>query len=107
MQHLEIVRCRTKLQSQIDEFTITAVAHLGEDFDLVNDIRDMEINFVDDSEGDGDRITDSEHDSNNDLQGNFFYPEKVVIPLPSNIGIKRCTELGVAHLVGQEVALRR
>ncbi|KAG2112359.1 uncharacterized protein F5147DRAFT_771425 [Suillus discolor] len=105
-QHLEIVRRRTKLQSQIDEFTIAAVAHLGEDFDLDDDIRDMEIDFINDSDGDGDRDTDSEHDSDDDLQGNFFHPEKVVIPLPSNIGIKRCTELGVAQLVGQEVALR-
>ncbi|KAG2053188.1 hypothetical protein BDR06DRAFT_972435 [Suillus hirtellus] len=35
-----------------------------------------------------------------------FHPENVMIPLPSNIGIHRYTELGVGHLVGQEIALQ-
>ncbi|KAG1882030.1 hypothetical protein C8R48DRAFT_767001 [Suillus tomentosus] len=105
-QRLEIVRRRTKLQSRIDEFTTTAVNHFGEDFDLDDDIRDLEVEFIDDSEGEGDVFTESDHDSDHVPQCNFFRPEKVVIPLPSNIGTKRCTELGVIHLVGQEVALR-
>ncbi|KAG1894251.1 uncharacterized protein F5891DRAFT_1195384 [Suillus fuscotomentosus] len=76
-----------------------------EDFGLDDNIRDLEVEFIDDSEGEGDMFTESDHDSNHVPQCNFFHPEKVVIPLPLNIGIKRCTELGVIHLVGQEVAL--
>ncbi|KAG2095275.1 uncharacterized protein F5147DRAFT_747748 [Suillus discolor] len=105
-QHLEIGRRRTKLQSRIDEFTIAAVNHLGEDFDLDDDIRDMEVEFIDDSEQEVDAVTDSEHDSHEDPRCMVFRPENVMIPLPSNIGIHRCTELGVGHLVGQEIALR-
>ncbi|KAG1844237.1 hypothetical protein F4604DRAFT_1937648 [Suillus subluteus] len=35
-----------------------------------------------------------------------FTPEALVIPLPSNIGIERCAEWGVANLVLQEISLR-
>lgn len=62
-QHLEIVRRCTKLQSQIDEFTTAAVTHFGEDFDPDDDIRDLEVEFIDDSEGEGDLLTESDHDS--------------------------------------------
>ncbi|KAG1800082.1 hypothetical protein EV424DRAFT_1474860 [Suillus variegatus] len=105
-QHLEIGRCRTKLQNRIDEFSIAAVTHLGEDFDLDDDIRDMEVEFTDQSEQEVDSATNSELDPHEDLQCNVFHPENVLIPLPSNIGIQRCTELGIVHLVGQEIALQ-
>ncbi|KAG1871356.1 hypothetical protein DFJ58DRAFT_713869 [Suillus subalutaceus] len=36
----------------------------------------------------------------------LFKPEKVVIPMPSNMGPARCAELGVADLIHQEVTLR-
>ncbi|KAG2054015.1 hypothetical protein BDR06DRAFT_1008197 [Suillus hirtellus] len=106
MQHLEIGRHQTKLQSWMDESTIAAVNHLGEDFDLDDNIRDMEVEFIDDSEQEVDAVTDSEHDSHEDLQCMVFRPKNVMIPLPSNISIHRCTELGVGHLVGQEIALQ-
>jgi hypothetical protein len=105
-QRLEIGRRRTKLQNRIDEFAIAAVTHLGEDFDLDDDIRDMEVEFTDHSEQEVDGATDSEQDPHEDPRCNVFRPENVLIPLPSNIGIQRCTELGVVHLVGQEIALR-
>ncbi|KAG1887203.1 hypothetical protein F4604DRAFT_1917014 [Suillus subluteus] len=35
-----------------------------------------------------------------------FTPKTLVIPLPSNIGIERCAEWGVADLVLQEISLR-
>ncbi|KAG2092290.1 uncharacterized protein F5147DRAFT_779684 [Suillus discolor] len=105
MQRLEIVRRHTKLQSRIDEFTTTAVTHFREDFDLDDNIRDLEVEFIDDSEGEGDLFTESDHDSDHVPQCNFFHPKKVVIPLPSNIGIKRCTELGVIHLVADKAVL--
>ncbi|KAG1868406.1 hypothetical protein F4604DRAFT_1584764, partial [Suillus subluteus] len=108
-QHLDIGRCRTKLQSRIDEFTTMAATHLGEGFDIDDDIRDMDMDFTeDDSEDetvDGD-ITDSDPESQGNQAWDLFCPEKVMIPLPSNIGIARCTELGVEHLIIQEIALQ-
>ncbi|KAG1722548.1 uncharacterized protein EDB91DRAFT_1088099 [Suillus paluster] len=38
--------------------------------------------------------------------GRLFEPEKVVIPLPSNLGQGRCAELGAADMIHQEHVLR-
>jgi hypothetical protein len=108
-QTLDICRRRTKLQSRIDEFTIVAAIHLGEGFDVDDDIRDLHLDFIDDdSEGNGIDGSDTESDPEADGRQlrDSFYPEKIVIPLPSNIGVARCGELGVEHLIGQEIALR-
>ncbi|KAG2085886.1 uncharacterized protein F5147DRAFT_748656 [Suillus discolor] len=104
-QHLEIGRRWTKLQNQIDEFTIAAVTHLGEDFDLDDNIQDMEVDFIDHSEQEGDGDTDGELNPHEDPRCNVFCPKNVLLPLPSNISIQRCTKLGVVHLIGQEIAL--
>ncbi|KAG1847069.1 hypothetical protein F4604DRAFT_1688189 [Suillus subluteus] len=47
-------------------------------------------------------------DSDNEMQEELrvFEPEKVAIPLPSNLGLERCISLGVANLVEQELTLR-
>ncbi|KAG1895091.1 uncharacterized protein F5891DRAFT_1194606 [Suillus fuscotomentosus] len=108
-QTLDICRRRTKLQSRIDEFTIVAAIHLGEGFDVDDDIRDLHLDFIDDdSEGNGIDGSDTESDPEADGRQlrDSFYPEKIVIPLPSNIGVARCGELGVEHLIGQEIALQ-
>ncbi|KAG2341410.1 hypothetical protein BDR05DRAFT_949739 [Suillus weaverae] len=36
----------------------------------------------------------------------LFQPERVVIPLPSNLGAERCEALGIGDLVRQEITLR-
>ncbi|KAG0695461.1 hypothetical protein DFH29DRAFT_880030 [Suillus ampliporus] len=59
-----------------------------------------------DSVGSSDDDPDqSDEDEDYDLLVKFK-PKTVVIPLPSNIDIKRCTEWGVADLVLQEISLR-
>ncbi|KAG2100186.1 uncharacterized protein F5147DRAFT_582246, partial [Suillus discolor] len=108
-QTLDICRHRTKLQSRIDEFTIVAATHLGESFDIDEEIRDIRLDFIDDdSEDDGidGSDTESEPEAHGHQLRDLFYPEKIMIPLPSNIGVARCAELGVEHLLGQEIALR-
>ncbi|KAG1893413.1 uncharacterized protein F5891DRAFT_1196459 [Suillus fuscotomentosus] len=108
-QTLDICRRRTKLQSRIDEFTTVAATHLGEGFDIDDEIRDLHLDFMDDDsedEGINGSDTESEPEAHGRRLRDLFYPEKTVIPLPSNFGVARCAELGVEHLIGQEIALR-
>ncbi|KAG2099268.1 uncharacterized protein F5147DRAFT_747293 [Suillus discolor] len=108
-QTLDICRRRTKLQSRIDEFTMVAATHLGEGFDIDDEIRDLHLDFMDDDsedEGINGSDTESEPEAHGRRLRDLFYPEKTVIPLPSNFGVARCAELGVEHLIGQEIALR-
>ncbi|KAG1786180.1 hypothetical protein EV424DRAFT_1356792 [Suillus variegatus] len=108
-QILDICRHRTKLQSQIDEFTMVAATHLGEGFDIDDEIRDLHLDFIDDNsedEGINGSDTESEPKAHGLLVQDLFYPKKTVIPLPSNFSVACCAELGVEHLIGQENALR-
>ncbi|KAG1900018.1 uncharacterized protein F5891DRAFT_980633 [Suillus fuscotomentosus] len=108
-QTLDICQCQTKLQSQIDEFTMVAATHLGEGFDIDDEIRDLHLDFMDDDsedEGINGSDTESEPEAHGCRLRDLFYPEKTVIPLPSNFGVAHCAELGVEHLIGQEIALR-
>ncbi|KAG1889757.1 uncharacterized protein F5891DRAFT_987250 [Suillus fuscotomentosus] len=103
-QTLDICR-----RSTIDEFTMVAATHLGEGFDIDDEIRDLHLDFMDDDsedEGINGSDTESEPEAHGRRLRDLFYPEKTVIPLPSNFGVARCAELGVEHLIGQEIALR-
>ncbi|KAG2747997.1 hypothetical protein P692DRAFT_20735304, partial [Suillus brevipes Sb2] len=79
VQKLAVAQCCDRLQGQIDEFVRVAVTFLSDQLD------------------DYDQL---------DLMTVIFTPETVVIPLPSNIGIERCAEWGVANLVLKEILLR-
>ncbi|KAG1731224.1 uncharacterized protein EDB91DRAFT_1238979 [Suillus paluster] len=48
--------------------------------------------------------TDSDDETADEFR--LFEPEKVVIPLPSNLGQGRCAELGTADMIHQEHVLR-
>ncbi|KAG0701033.1 hypothetical protein DFH29DRAFT_876211 [Suillus ampliporus] len=97
------------LQHSIDEFIAAAGRYLGEGYDADDCIPDMDIEFLDDGP-DGGASTDEDIEDVRDLGDNhpkgLFRPEMVVIPLPSNLGIYRCEELGTAGLVRQETTLR-
>ncbi|KAG1893763.1 uncharacterized protein F5891DRAFT_1196001 [Suillus fuscotomentosus] len=68
-QTLDICRHRTKLQSRIDEFTIVAATHLGEGFDVDDEIRDLHLDFMDDdSEDNGIDGSDTESELEADGQ---------------------------------------
>ncbi|KAG2049430.1 hypothetical protein BDR06DRAFT_984372 [Suillus hirtellus] len=69
----------------------------------------LHLDFMDDNsedEGINGSDTESEPEAHGHRLQDLFYPEKTVIPLPSNFSIARCAELGVEHLIGQEIALR-
>ncbi|KAG2341716.1 hypothetical protein BDR05DRAFT_949540 [Suillus weaverae] len=88
-QNLDISRRQTKLQNWIDEYMVTAATHLGEGFDLDDDIRDMDIDFMaNDSDSDASEAndTDSEPAPVQMQCQDLFCLEHVLIPLPSNIG---------------------
>ncbi|KAG1875400.1 hypothetical protein DFJ58DRAFT_836038 [Suillus subalutaceus] len=66
----------------------------------------MEIDFMDDGHGSG--WDDLEDDLA--LEGHcpqvLFQPNLAMVPLPSNLGLERCQELGIGGLVRQEITLR-
>ncbi|KAG1839425.1 hypothetical protein F4604DRAFT_1994190 [Suillus subluteus] len=69
---------------------------LGDD-----DIQPMELQLL--------TLQDDSQDETDELENDYrvFEPEKVVIPLPSNLGLGRCAALGVTNLVDQELTLRQ
>ncbi|KAG1776220.1 hypothetical protein EV702DRAFT_1046372 [Suillus placidus] len=108
-QKLAVARRRDRLQGQIDEFIRVAVTFLGDQLDgydqldLMTGMLDAaELDSAGSSSDDPDRADD---DDRYDMPVEFK-PETVVILLPSNIGIERCAEWGVADLVLQEISLR-
>ncbi|KAG1766481.1 hypothetical protein EV702DRAFT_1050656 [Suillus placidus] len=106
-QTLEIGRRWIRLQHTIDDFITGAARYLGEDFDEDDGIPDMDIDFIDDEPDANDDDKDSEDDLTPGRNRRvLFQPEWVVIPLPSNLGIERCEELGIGGLVRQEIMLR-
>ncbi|KAG0692326.1 hypothetical protein DFH29DRAFT_882655 [Suillus ampliporus] len=108
-QMLEIGHRQIRLQHSINEFIAAAGRYLGEGYDADDCIPDMDIKFLDDGP-DGGASTDEDIEDVRDPADNcpkgLFRPEMVVIPLPSNLGIYRCEELGAARLVRQETTLR-
>ncbi|KAG2057253.1 hypothetical protein BDR06DRAFT_969458 [Suillus hirtellus] len=51
-QTLDICSYQTKLQSQIDQFTIMVATHLGKGFDIDDEIRDLHLDFMDNNSED-------------------------------------------------------
>jgi hypothetical protein len=108
-QKLAIARCRDRLQGQINEFIRVAVSFLGDQLDGYDQL-DLMVVMLDAAELDSARSSDDDRDWPDD-KGRYdmlveFTPETVVISLPSNIGIERCANWGVADLVLQEILLR-
>jgi hypothetical protein len=104
-QTLEIGRRRIRLQHTIDEFIAGAQRYLGDDYDEDDNIQDMDVDFA----GDPPDSTDEESDDDAEPGGNprvLFRPERVLIPLPSNLGLDRCELLGIGGLIRQEITLR-
>ncbi|KAG1814166.1 hypothetical protein DFJ58DRAFT_740006 [Suillus subalutaceus] len=108
-QKLAIARRRNRMQGQIDEFVRVAVTFLGDQLDEYDQL-DLMIMMLDaaelDSAGSSSDNPDRPDDKDQYDTPVKFTPETLVIPLPSNIGIERCAEWGVADLVLQEISLR-
>ncbi|KAG1725096.1 hypothetical protein EDB19DRAFT_1833904 [Suillus lakei] len=59
-----------------------------------------------DSGGSGNEDSGNDQVQAGDRPRALFRPEIVVIPLPSNLGMERCEQLGAVDLVRQEITLR-
>ncbi|KAG1855363.1 hypothetical protein DFJ58DRAFT_841154 [Suillus subalutaceus] len=108
-QKLAIARRRDRMQGQIDEFVRVAVTFLGDQLDEYDqlDLMTMMLDAAElDSAGSSSDNPDQLDDEDRYDMLVKFTPETLVIPLPSNIGIERCAEWGVADLVLQEILLR-
>jgi hypothetical protein len=108
-QKLAIARRRDRLQGLIDEFVRVAVTFLGDQLDEFDQLDLMTVMLEAaelDSEGSSDDDPDRVDDEDRYDVPVELTPETVVIPLPSNIGIEKCAEWGVADLILQEISLR-
>ncbi|KAG1854605.1 hypothetical protein F4604DRAFT_1685973 [Suillus subluteus] len=108
-QKLAIARRHDRLQGQIDEFVRVAVSFLGDQLDEYDklDLMTMMLDAAElDSAGSSSDDPDRPDDEDRYDTPVEFTPETLVIPLPSNIGIERCAEWGIADLVLQEISLR-
>ncbi|KAG1868316.1 hypothetical protein DFJ58DRAFT_653803, partial [Suillus subalutaceus] len=108
-QKLAIAWRHNRMQGQIDEFVRVAVTFLGDQLDEYDQLDLMtmmldaaELDSAGSSSDDPDRLDDEDR---YDMPVKFT-PKTLVIPLPSNIGIERCAEWGIADLVLQEILLR-
>ncbi|KAG1859310.1 hypothetical protein DFJ58DRAFT_840183 [Suillus subalutaceus] len=96
-QQLEIGCRRERMQGDIDHWVEFTVIFLGDAL-YDSDIQVME-----------DELLILEEDFDDDMTDQFtlFDSEKVVIPMPSNLGTGRCTERGSKDLIHQELVLRQ
>ncbi|KAG1726509.1 uncharacterized protein EDB91DRAFT_1061574, partial [Suillus paluster] len=108
-QKLAIARHHHKWQDQLDEFVRVAGTFLSDQFDSYDQLDGMTV-MLDtaalDSVGSSSNDPDQSDEEEFDILVEFN-PKTVVIPLPSNIGITRCAEWGIADLVLQEISLRQ
>jgi hypothetical protein len=104
VQRLEIARRRDRLQGQIDRFIQTASIYLGEAFDLADEDNHAasDLDFI--SESDDDACSDVRGASVMNIESRG---ELQNIPLPSNIGLSRCSGLAAEDLIPLEIELRQ
>ncbi|KIK46869.1 hypothetical protein CY34DRAFT_21730 [Suillus luteus UH-Slu-Lm8-n1] len=93
-QTLEICWHQVRLQHSIDEFVSGATRYLGEEFDEDNGVSNMLIEFYEDGPEDNHTYDDARA-LNRHQPRDLFRPETAVIPLPSNLELDRCDDLGV------------
>jgi hypothetical protein len=98
-QRLDIARQRDRIQGQIDEFTRSALTHLGEGFDADDDPDDLNIDILDDIDDDPADFTETSDAWTNS-------PELTIIPLPSNLGVEHCRRCMAEDLIPLEMSLR-
>ncbi|KAG2057628.1 hypothetical protein BDR06DRAFT_1036818 [Suillus hirtellus] len=108
-QKLAIAQCQDRLQGQLDDFVRVALTFLGDQLNSCEHLDGM-TGMLDSAELDSVRSSGEDPDrSDNGDQYDLpveFNPETIMIPLPSNIGIERCAQWGIADLVLQEISLR-
>ncbi|KAG2360090.1 hypothetical protein BDR07DRAFT_1487457 [Suillus spraguei] len=98
-QRLDLAWQRDHLQGQIDEFTQSALTHLGEGFDADDDPDDLNIDILDDLNDDLADFTETSDAWTNS-------PELTIISLPSNLGVYHCRCCMAEDLIPLEMSLR-
>ncbi|KAG2361925.1 hypothetical protein BDR07DRAFT_1485381 [Suillus spraguei] len=98
-QRLDIARQRDRIQGQIDEFTRSALTHLGEGFDADDDPDDLNIDILDDIDDDPADFTETSDAWTNS-------PELTIIPLPSNLGANDALHNLRIHLCNKAILFR-
>ncbi|KAG1882456.1 hypothetical protein F4604DRAFT_1879500 [Suillus subluteus] len=105
-QLLRVARLRDKLQTRITGFLEMAPTYLG--FEVDADEPDSPVDRVHNSlDEDYSDLDDCDHNLDLEIHHtSIFQPELTIIPLPSNLGMVRCKELGLTNLMKEETALR-
>ncbi|KAG1720014.1 hypothetical protein EDB19DRAFT_1966658 [Suillus lakei] len=96
IKEAQIGRRRERLQGDIDHWSATVATFISNGFGDAG-LHMMEHELLILQEDSDDEMTD---------EFRLFEPEKVVIPLPSNLGQGRCTELSTADVMHQECVLQ-
>ncbi|KAG1837563.1 hypothetical protein DFJ58DRAFT_846405 [Suillus subalutaceus] len=104
-QLLRVARLRDKLQTRITGFLEMAPTYLG--FEVDADEPDSPVDRVHNSlDEDYSDLDDRDHNPDPEIHhASIFQPELTIIPLPSNLGMVRCKELGLTDLMKEETAL--
>ncbi|KAG2361663.1 hypothetical protein BDR07DRAFT_1171596, partial [Suillus spraguei] len=97
-QRLDIAWQRDHIQGQIDEFTRSALMHLGEGFDADDDPDDLNTDILDDIDDDPADFTETSDAWTNS-------PELTIIPLPSNLRVEHCRRCMAEDLIPLEMSL--
>ncbi|KAG2086318.1 uncharacterized protein F5147DRAFT_659238 [Suillus discolor] len=97
LQLLEIVHRRERLQGDIDCWEAMGLRFLGDGIGE-GDVQPLE-----------QELLVLEEDSDEDIADEFglFEPEKIFISMSSNLGVEKCTDIGAADLIQQELTLRQ
>ncbi|KAG2336399.1 hypothetical protein BDR05DRAFT_835449, partial [Suillus weaverae] len=106
IQLLTVARLRDKLQNRITSFLEMAPTYLRFAVD-VNE-PDSPVDRVHNSLDEDYSDLDDDHNPDPDPEthhGSIFQPELTLLPLPSNLGIVKCNELGLTNLMKEETAL--
>jgi 3-hydroxymyristoyl/3-hydroxydecanoyl-(acyl carrier protein) dehydratase len=62
---------------------------------------------VEEENDDGASIHSTMDDEDDEDQAETVFPEKFILPLPSNLGKVICSQLGISYLIKQEIELRK
>ncbi|KAG1849570.1 hypothetical protein C8R48DRAFT_750224 [Suillus tomentosus] len=106
IQLLTVARLRDKLQTRITSFLEMAPTYLG--FAVDGNEQDSPVDTVHNSPDEDYSDLDDDHNPDPDPEthhASIFQPELTILPLPSNLGIVRCNELGLTDLMKEETAL--
>ncbi|KAG2112328.1 uncharacterized protein F5147DRAFT_650963 [Suillus discolor] len=91
-QILELAHRRDKLQGDIERWVEAGATFFGQGYDHVE--TSMDVAFIVNHAPSDDSDIELDYDPISRVSSAGYHPETTVIPMPSNVGIQRCEELG-------------